>query len=490
MDNADNKNALLVFPSFDFYAPNGRPPLGIGYLASVLRNEGYNPKILDLTLYRDPHEAFKNTLSEFSPSFVLFSLLTTTFTALKGCLDIVGGYSCVKKVILGGPHPTAVPDEVLREFPGVIIVRGEGEVTTLKLLNTLCRGEDIGNVAGLSYVENSSVRHNAPQPFMKSLESVPFPAFDLMEIDKYKECLEGERIFSMVTSRGCPFHCIYCLKATHSTNWVGRSAESIVAEIEHIIRVYKRHAFYFVDDLFTRDEKRVLEFCRLVKEKQLDIMWRCLARVDMVSENMLREMDEAGCRMVDFGVESCDDDVLREIKKGYKYDKVVKALGWIAKTGIKTKAHMMLVLPGDTAETMFRTIDRIIYLSPDYIQFNITIPFPATALWTWMDVRNLLPDEFKWNYYQMSNIEQEDLSSEEMEKLPIYLPPGFSKKEVVELYSIANNLAIWNEFRNKFKRNHFRFVLSVGRHPVRFYLGLKAKKQYKKFKSKMLRRVA
>jgi len=488
LNNADNKKVLLVFPSFTFYVPNGCPPLGIGYIASVLRDSGYDVRILDLTLYRDPRGTLKNVLSEFEPQLVLFSILTTLYPGLSGYLKIILNCAFVKKVIFGGPHPTAVPDEVLKEFPDVIIVRGEGEITIAELLNTLYGGEDIGKVQGISYVRNGNIQHTPPRPFMKSLDHLPFPAFDLMEVDKYQEYLEGKRLFSMVTSRGCPFQCIYCLKATHGQNWVGRSSESIIAEIKHLIHRYNRRAFYFVDDLFTRNEKRVLDFCRLIKEERLDIIWRCLARVDMISENMLKAMYESGCRMIDFGVESCDDDVLRVIKKGYKYDKIVRAFNWTGKIGIKTKAHMMLVLPEDTVESMFRTIERIYDLAPDYVQFNITIPFPATELWTWMDKKGLLPEQFKWNYYQMSNIEQENLTPEEIEELPIYLPPGFTKKDVVELFYISNNLGISNEFRNKFRSNRFRFILSAGRHPIRFYRGLKAKSQYKRFKLKILGR--
>ena len=478
------KKALLVFPGFAYYAPIGRPPLGIGYIASVLRNNGYEAKILDLTLYREPYEVLEKILAEYKPDYAMFSVLTTTYPSLLGYMEKVKKCESVKTVILGGPHPTADPEGVMHDFPGVIIVRGEGEVTIVELMSALEQSKDLSDVQGITYAVNGEVRSNPTRPFMTDLSSLPLPAFDLMEIGKYEECLEGERIVSMVTSRGCPFQCVYCLKATHGRNWVGRSSESIIGEIKHLTATYNRRAFYFVDDLFTRDEKRVLEFCGKVKEEKLAVMWRCLARVDMISEKMIAAMYEAGCRMIDFGVESCDDEILKNIKKGYAYEKVQRAFEWTSKVGVKTKAHMMLALPGDTPETMFRTIDRICSLPADHIQFNVTIPFPGTELWTWMQQQGILPKERSWEFYQMSNIEQENLTVEEIDKLPIYVPAGFTKRNMFELYLLANGLGKLHEFKVKYrKRGWFGFLLSAGRHPVSLAGALRARSRYRKFKA-------
>lgn len=481
------KKALLVFPGFAYYAPIGRPPLGIGYIASVLRQNGYDARILDLTLYRDPNAVLEKHFEEYKPEYLMFSVLTTTYPSLRGYMEKARKCESVKTVILGGPHVTADPEGVMKDFPGVIIVRGEGELTIVELMNALEQGKDLSGILGINYISSGELRSNPTRPFMADLSTLPMPAFDLMEVEKYAECLEGKRIVSMVTSRGCPFQCTYCLKATHGRSWVGRSAESIIAEIKYIIKTFDRSAFYFVDDLFTRDEKRVLEFCGAVREEKLDIVWRCLARVDMVSERMIAAMYEAGCRVIDFGVESCDDEILRNIKKGYAYEKVKRAFEWTAKIGMKTKAHMMLALPGDTTETMFRTIDRICSLPADYIQFNITIPFPGTELWTWMIEKGILPKEQarSWEFYQMSNIEQENLTAEEIDKLPIYVPEGFTKRNMFELYMLANGLGKLHEFKVKYrKRGWFGFVLSAGRHPVSLTKALYAFYRYTKFKAR------
>ena len=138
---------------------------------------------------------------------------------------------------------------------------------------------------------------------------------------------------------------------------------------------------------------------------------------------------------------------------------------------------------------MFRTIERIYGLAPLYTQFNITIPFPGTELWKWMDAKKILPNEFKWNYYQMSNIEGEKLTEENVGNLPIYVPDGFTKMDIVELFKIANHIGIWNEFRYKFKNAKIKFMLSAGRHPVRFIKGITSLIRYKIFKNRIISKI-
>lgn len=480
------KRTLLVFPGFPYYAPNGRPPLGLGYLASALRQNGYDAKILDLTLYSPSTAALAGTLDGYKPDYVLFSVLTPTYPGLRANLEQVRKSGRVKAVILGGPHATADPEGVLKDFPAVIVARGEGENTVVELLNALEGGKELSGVRGINYVLKGETRSTPARPFIADLSDLPMPALDLMEIGKYQECLEAKKIVSIATGRGCSFPCVYC--PLHGQNRAVRSPESIIKEIKHVINVCDRRAFNFVDELFTLEEERVLELCRLIKEEKLDIIWRCLTRVDLVCERLLAAMYDAGCRMIGFGVESCDDRVLREIRKGYTCAKVAETFERTGRTGLKTKAYMMLGLPGDTAQSMFATIDRSRSLNADYIQFSLAIPFPGTEFRTWMSGKGLLPQEDAWAYYKMANLEQAALSPEEIERLPLCVPAGFTKSAMYELYLLANGLAKMNEFRIKYrKRGRFGIVLSAGRHPVSLAQALSAWSRYGRFKARFLR---
>ena len=497
-----NKKILLVFPSYSFYEPNSRPPLGVSYIAAVLLKNKYEVKILDLTLYKFPDSTLRRTISDFKPEVVAFSVLTTTYPAIRDYIEICQREVPTARIILGGPHPTATPDTVLIDFPEVFLVRGEGEITISELIHAWEGDKNIENIKGISFCKNGKIIHAPPRPFTRNLDSFPFPALALMEVEKYEERLEGQPILSLVTSRGCPFRCVYCLKPTHGRRWVGRSPENIIAEIDERMSRYNVRAFYFVDDLFPYNHERVLKFCHLLRKRNIDIIWECLSRVDIVSRKLLQEMSKSGCRLVHFGIESCDDRILGIIKKDHGYEEVVQALTWAKESGLKVKAHMMLALPGDTGETMFRTIERIINLSPDDIQFNITIPYPHTELWKMAEEQKILSGDYHWDFYQMSNIERMNFLNGKEDYLPIFLPPDFTKREIAKLCVIANNMVRWKRFKNDLRtapgqlitsrvrysigRTPSQFILISGSRLIRFLEAALAKYRYKRFKLKKL----
>ncbi|MBC7262671.1 MAG: radical SAM protein, partial [Chloroflexi bacterium] len=185
----------------------------------------------------------------------------------------------------------------------------------------------------------------------------------------------------ILSSRGCPYNCSYCFKGIVGRTYRQRSPGNIIAEIRQVIDQYGIRNFYFIDDLFTIDQRRLEAITEQLIREELDIRWQCLGRVDRVNAEILRKMYAAGCRRIHFGIESGNEEVLRRIGKGIKLEQVRQAVRWAQEAGIHVKGYFMLGLPGDTEETMQQTVDFAVELNLDEAMFSLTTPFPGTRLW-------------------------------------------------------------------------------------------------------------
>lgn len=391
-------NVLLVFPHTS--ERNIRPPLGLGYVASYLRSNivGVKIRILDLTLFDDWVGMFEAVVWEFKPQVVGFSVPTVAYSNARELVRLLGKHRCVETVVFGGPHPSACSREVVAENPGVVVVRGEGERTFYEIVAGGMGG--LGNILGVTFMGAEGVVETPVRPFIHDMDSVLSPARDLLNLHLYREKFRGYIFTTMMTSRGCPFQCVYCCKATLGTRWVPMSAERIMAELKEIKEVYGYDAILFQDDLFTLSEARIHKLCDLLLEEKLGIKWICVTRVDTVSPTLLEKMRKAGCISINFGVESGNPKILESIKKGITLEQAAYAFKWCRQLGIVTAANFMIGLPEDTAETIQDTIAFAKKLEPDYVQFTLTTPFPDTGLWRTMDVGGLIEKPVDWDYFR------------------------------------------------------------------------------------------
>lgn len=395
---------LLIFPKVKFLnKPGDRPPLGIAYLASYLRRyiKDVDITIIDFNLYPDMNRDEEIELvSSKKPDLVGLSFLTPAFQDAQEIANSIR-HKLSSRIILvaGGPHASAAPKETLQGSDFDFAVRGEGEKTFFELVQALSKGGVTDKIRGISFKHNGKIVHTADRPLIKELDSIPFPAHDLLEIDKYSMKIEGRSAMPILSSRGCPYQCIYCSKKVFGSNFRRRSAHSVLEEIKFVKAKYNISAFLFVDDTFTISPSRLNEFCNLVKQEGLEIRWRCWTRSDCVTKELLKNMYSAGCRIVCFGAESGNQGVLDIIRKGLRVEENRNAIRWAKEAGLKVKLFVMVGLPGEGRDEVEDTINFVLDTDPHTVDCYVTTPYPYTALWDDASKYGVRISSFNWRDY-------------------------------------------------------------------------------------------
>jgi radical SAM superfamily enzyme YgiQ (UPF0313 family) len=369
-------------------------PLGLAYIGAVLQKSGYEVKIIDCVGSKLKWNKISSLLEKSSPHIVG---VTTTTPTLLSAIEIARKSKELFPnipVVFGGHGTFKLGSTILKRINEVdVIVHGEGEQTILELVRAIGNNLPLQKVSGISFRKKSrEIRTIASRPFIQDLDSLPFPARHLLPMKSYirdyfpsvlrKESFKGT---VLVSSRGCPFSCLFCAATRfYGHKWRARSPQNVVDEIEHLYNNYRKlglNGFYLGDDNFLVDPKRVCEICNLLIERGLsNLGWICQARVDSADLKLYSKMYEAGCRMLELGIESGNDQILRIIRKGITKNVVRNAVKIAKSVGLKTFGYFMLGLPGDTYETMMDTIQFAEELDLDAVQFNPTFIFPGTEM--------------------------------------------------------------------------------------------------------------
>lgn len=364
---------------------NSYPPLGLAYIGAVLEKDGHEVKIVDMTLDTNILEEDKaDDIISFSPDIIGISCMSHNYAnAIK-----IASY--IKKkanipIVFGGPHPTIMYKDILKNGFVDFIIMGEGEETFKKLCQNL-ETNTFENIDGLCHAHNEVCIINPKNDFINNLDEIPFPARHLLRMKDYKLFDDyGNRMATIISSRGCPYRCTYCYKGLFGVTYRERSPQNIIEEIKQCKEEFGYNSFYFIDDLFTMSPKRIYGLTKAIKEENLDIRWQCLARVNNSTLEMFNQMKDSGCYKVHFGIESGNQNILNRVKKGITIGQVRNAVKNCKKARIRTKGYFMLGLPGDTMETMQDTLDFATELKLDDAMFSIATPFPGTELWNNID---------------------------------------------------------------------------------------------------------
>jgi anaerobic magnesium-protoporphyrin IX monomethyl ester cyclase len=362
------------------------PPLGLAYIASYLEADGHDVRIYDCQLDKTHQELLKE-LNQFNPEVVGLSTTTPTFPSTLETARGVKKTLPKSKTIIGGVHVTALPQETMSFECFDIGVLGEGEETMLDLINRLEKsgGTELHEVKGIAYRENGKLKINERRPFMKNLDLLPFPARHLLPpLSDYKPTPASYRklpLAHLITTRGCPYQCTFCDRSIFGEKYRERSVENVMEEIEELIERYKVRELKFFDDTFSLNKKRVSAICREFKKRRLDIGWSCLTRVDSVTKEMLKEMKEAGCWQVLFGLESGDPRMLSLLKKGVTVKQNEEAVILAQSLGLSVRADFIVGTPGETRDSLERTLRFAIRLNMDFAHFNKFTPYPGTELY-------------------------------------------------------------------------------------------------------------
>lgn len=359
-------------------------PIYLAYLVAIVRGAGHEPVFLDAILEELGIEDFARRVGEIKPDLAVLESSTPSIdydlqsvTALKRRLPAL-------KTVLVGSHPTVYHRELLADHPDLdAICRGEYDYTVRDLVQAVAAGDSWTGVEGLTWRDGNSVRVNPDRPLIEDLDQLPFPARDLVTSPFYRQgTFRGKNPTTVVTSRGCPFHCTYCLwpSTLYGHKFRSRSAENVVAELEEAISRYGVDEVYFDDDSMALDRERMLKICRLIVERGLKFEWISQCRIDSMDEEVLRAMKRAGCRYIRFGVESGSPRMLKLMKKGITTERVMETFRLARKAGIRTQAFFLFGVPGENQESVRETIEFAKKIRPGSAQFAVAIPHPGTEL--------------------------------------------------------------------------------------------------------------
>lgn len=415
---------LLINPPQATIYP--QPPLGLAAIAAVLETKGHAVRILDLSVVGISENSI-HEISQEKPDVVGITAMTPTINSAANVVEKVKELDNNITVVLGGVHTTILPEQTLKMIPGIdIIVRGEGEQTVLQLLDAL-NGDhgDISQILGLNYREGNEIKNTPLRPPISNLDELPFPAFHLLPITKYRlHPPFGRRspVMPIVTSRGCPYRCVFCSKAVCGKKYRSNTPSYVVDEIRFLTEKFGVKEIKFYDDVFTLDKKRIMAICRLLKEENIDVPWSCETRVNLVNRALLGVMKDAGCYMIAYGVESGNQGILDMLKKDITLEQVSKAFKLTHEAKIGTVAYFMIGSPFETSETVRETIAFAKMIDPDFAQFSIATPYPGTELYRLAVEEGHVPE--KWDRYVYADLKSIDN--------PAFLTKSMSQQELRE----------------------------------------------------------
>ncbi len=380
-------NPYVPNDTFGTATPWEVPQLGIGYIAAVLEQNGYHVKIIDAYILKIQIPHLLSIIKSEKPDII--GITSNIYTAKYAC------YTAYKlkrdfppiPIIMGGAYPTVAFQLLLENHFADFVVIGEGEKTIINLLEEFQKTKPAyRNVLGIAFIDHGAIIKTPGRPFIEDLDSLPFPAWHLFPPLKHYSNLRGvtkKPYLPIMTSRGCPYECIWCTKYVHGRKSRTRSSESILAEIKYFVNKFGVKEFAIMDDNFTVSPKRVKEVCvLLLKEKiQVSINLYNGIRADAISGDILKFLQAAGLNRVTVGVEAGNDCMLKSIKKHLTLAQARTAVKVIKSHHLLCDAYFILGLPEDTPRTMLQTIEFAKELDPTHAYFFIMTPFLGTELY-------------------------------------------------------------------------------------------------------------
>ncbi len=356
------------------------PPLGILSIAAFLGDHSYEVRIFDWS-NEELNEDKLRSLRAFNPNVVgLTVIMGASILRSKKVSTWAKDLGC--KVVWGGPFPSVLTDICLRQAPIDFAVVGEGEETMLELCDALREDASVEGIKGLAYIKDGALKLE-PRPRIRDLDSLPMPSWEgLGPLKKYLIPFYGRMAIPMVSSRGCPGTCSFCYtKTMWGYRWTSRSPSKVVDEIQLIQKIEPEvSAIIFDDDLFAGDVDRVMEFCKELKRREVDILWNCELRARDIKQPVARAMKESGCVELLVGVETGSDRLLASIMKGTTRQEIIEAFRVAHEVGLRRNAMLMIGIPGETIEDFHQTEMLLTELEADGYYFSLYLPTPGTVM--------------------------------------------------------------------------------------------------------------
>ncbi|MDD5650608.1 MAG: radical SAM protein [Candidatus Nanoarchaeia archaeon] len=362
------------------------PPLGLMYIGTLLEQKGNEVKLIDAEAEGKTIDEIINEVNTFNPDLIGITSTTPIYHKAKELAKKIKEIKNIP-IVLGGAHACVMLEKVLEDCKYFdYVVYGEGEHTTLELLEYLKGKKKIETIKGLIYRKNEKIIKNPTREFLKDLDSLPLPDRSLIKTENYLWSVPKKgivKIASIQASRGCPFNCIYCSQRNVFGKTIRfRKEKYVLAEIENLVKNYDVHHIVFLDDNLTLNKELMKELSDDLIKKNLNITWEGSTRANLVDEEILTIMKKAGLVRLSFGIESGNEDILKVIKKGVNLTEIKNAFRIAKKLGIETKGSVMIGLPTETKKEIMNTLHFIEKLDDcDQVYLNITTPYPGTELY-------------------------------------------------------------------------------------------------------------
>jgi anaerobic magnesium-protoporphyrin IX monomethyl ester cyclase len=373
----------LVNPPYPPNAHSHPPfiPLGLAYLGAVAEQAGHSVTVIDCQGERLNYESFRQRIAGVPSDVVGVTSTTLLYNSAKTIMEVAKEVHPNAINMIGGSHVSFWDENALKETKAFdLIVRKEGELTFLELLDRIQANKGFEDVLGTTVRTKNGIQRNEDRPFLHDLDSLPSPAYHLLPLDSYHRM--GKTIFPIVTSRGCVQWCDFCSTVRmFGRGYRVRSPKKVVDDMEMLHGKYGESQFTFYDDAFTINRNHTLEMCADIKARKLDVEWDCETRVDAVDKELLEKMRDAGCITIWFGVESGSEKILDKMHKKINREQVREAFKMAQKVGMMTIASAVIGFPGETEETAWETINFINSLNPDDIGCYIATPYPGTPMY-------------------------------------------------------------------------------------------------------------
>jgi len=445
---------------------------GLAYLAGAFKNRG-NVEIIDLNYLDWSEERLIDYLKNLNPKIIGFSIKSTNATKIINLIRKIKPL-VDSLIIVGGAHISLLGKEFLEKNPEIDFgLQCEAERTMADFMNYLEGKKKVAEVPGLVYRKDNQCFTN-PYSFNFNLDEINFPdyqAFKGVDLIQYFK----ENPYPLLTSRGCPYNCIYCsVKNVSGRAWRPRSVENIIQELIVAREKYQIKNFEIVDDNFTMDLKRAINFCEGLINKNFNFEWGCPngIRADKINEELAKKMYQSGCRYVSLGIESGDETVFNNIKKGEKLSDVVKAVKILMKERISVAGFFIVGLPFDSLQKTRKTIKFIEKLKLNGgVKWNFLIPYPQTELWDWVNKNGKILKDFSQGRHFYKN---------KAKIVPTFETPDFTAKQRIKAWKIANLSTASYSYVFKIPKNKIVYKIKIFVYLLYYLPGLLFRKTLRK----------
>ena len=360
------------------------PPISLAMAGAVLEKDGHDVRIIDCPASSISFEALEPEMRQFNPRLVIWSTGTPSIAGDLAFAEAVKKILPAGTTAVFGTHVTVLDRQCLQATPALdCIIRNEPELTASELAQAIASQKDFSAIAGLTWRNTAgAIIANPARPFIDNLDSLPYPAWHLLDHQKYVLPLKGRPFLIIVPQRGCPFNCTFCTGQTfYGKKLRVRATENVIAELKYDMERFGVRDFFVWAETFVIDRQHVAELCQAILDAGLRISWTCNSRIDIVDADLLKLMKRAGCWMISYGIESADQKVLDAVRKGTRVEQAARAVGLARAAGLKTAGHFIFGLPGDSEEAMKKTLRLSRSLKLDVAQFYSAVPFPGCNLY-------------------------------------------------------------------------------------------------------------